>query len=66
MNPDTWGVVILLGAQTAGLFYWGGKLSQTVRDHERRISEIKGKQDTGLERLSHVETHMEDHLRQAM
>lgn len=45
------GGIVALVAQTGALFYWGGALRQTVRDHERRI---------GV-----VETHQEEERRQA-
>ena len=31
-------LIVMLVIQTGALFYWGGKITQTVRDHERRLS----------------------------
>lgn len=28
-------------AQTAGLFYWGGKVYEMLRDHDRRITDLE-------------------------
>ncbi len=35
---DTLGLIALaILAQTAGLFFWGGKVQQILKDHERRL-----------------------------
>jgi hypothetical protein len=31
-------------AQTAALFYWGGGVRQMLRDHERRLASLEGRE----------------------
>ena len=32
-------LIITLLSHTAALFYWGGKIAQMLRDHERRLED---------------------------
>lgn len=36
------GFVLTLMVHTGALLFWGGKISQMLRDHERRIVRLEG------------------------
>lgn len=37
--------LLAIVAQTGAMFYWGGKLSATVEQHEKRLSRLEGLDD---------------------
>ena len=35
-------LVVTLVVHTSALFYWGGRVSQMLRDHDRRLTTLEG------------------------
>lgn len=35
-------LVVTLVLHTSALFYWGGRVSQMLRDHDRRLTTLEG------------------------
>jgi hypothetical protein len=44
VDAVTWahlGILLGVVGQTAALFYWGGKVTRTLEDHDRRLGKLE-------------------------
>lgn len=57
MDPQVFGFAFYTGlvaiiAQTGAMFYWGGKISAQLQEHERRIDRLE-RMDDSMSRGEH-------------